>query len=141
MDQQSLEKLKQFVNFVKLQPDILHLPQLSFFKDFIETFGGRIPERKMSSEHKAEMPQEDSKADDNESEPESELELDMTGCIEADKLSDDQKMGDCSKEVSEEEVDIADEKRREAMAEFSSGNYDKAISLLSEAIGKVLFFI
>ncbi|XP_076265964.1 putative protein FAM10A4 [Rhynchophorus ferrugineus] len=134
MDQQSLEKLKQFVNFVKLQPNILHLPQLSFFKEFMESFGGTVPEPTMTSENKEKKTQEDPKADDNESEPESELELDMSGCIEADKLSDDQKMGNSTKEVTEEEADKADEKRREAMSEFSAGNYDKAIALFTEAI-------
>lgn len=68
------------------------------------------------------------------SDPESELEFDMAGCVEPDKLDDGQKMGDPSKEITEEMSDKADELRIEAMSQLSEGNTEKAIELFTEAI-------
>ncbi|GJQ71498.1 hypothetical protein Trydic_g11215 [Trypoxylus dichotomus] len=70
-----------------------------------------------------------------ESDPESLLEFDTTGCIEPDTIDEDvQVMGELDKEVSQEEEDQADEKRMEAMSQFSEGNFDKAIELYGAAI-------
>jgi suppressor of tumorigenicity protein 13 len=38
-----IEKLKVFVAFCSQQPSILNLPQLEFFKTFIEKLGGTVP--------------------------------------------------------------------------------------------------
>lgn len=145
IDQESLVKLKQFLQFVKINPDVLHSPQLSFFKEFIEALGGTIPEKKMRTDPpKTEAPEEPPTVEEVESEPESELELDMSGCIEPDKLDENQVMGESGKKVSEEDLVQADEKRCEAMREFSDGNLDKAIILFTEAIetnpNSALFF-
>ncbi|KAG5868809.1 hypothetical protein JTB14_026127 [Gonioctena quinquepunctata] len=135
----ALDKLKQFVEVCKSNPDILHIPDLKFFKDYIESFGNKVPgSPKMSSEPKAEpkeKPAAETAEEMIESDPESELELDTTGCVEPDKLDENQKMGDPSKEeVSEEDSDKADEKRTEAMSQLSEGNIEKAIDLFTEAI-------
>ncbi|XP_060528457.1 hsc70-interacting protein-like [Cylas formicarius] len=136
IDRESLEKLKQFLTFVKAQPALLNLPQLGFFKSFIESFGGKVPEAKMQPEFKADSAPDLKDSDEAfESDAESELELDMDGCVEPDKLSDDQKMGDPSiEEVSEENSDKADSLRQEAMAQLGEGNLEKAIELFTEAI-------
>lgn len=130
--QESLEKLKQFIDNVKLQPDILHLPQLAFFKDFIESFGGSIP--KMSTEAKSEELPEEPTVEEIVNLGKF-LELDYSGCVdETDPVDVNQRMGDPDKEISEEDCDKADLKRSEAMSEFSNGNFDKAIELYTEAI-------
>lgn len=39
-----LDKLKKFIQFVDENPGVLNMPQLSFVKDFVEKFGGKIPD-------------------------------------------------------------------------------------------------
>jgi len=43
-------------------------------------------------------------------------------------------MGDEDKEVSEEDMDKANEKKREAISAFSEQEFEKAIELYTEAI-------
>jgi suppressor of tumorigenicity protein 13 len=130
---ESLDKLKQFVDVCAANPDLLSSPDLNFFREFIESLGGKIPSpSKMSTEAPADKPEE--AAPEVESEQESDLELDTEGCVEPDSVGDDQKMGDPEKEVSEEDTEKSSEKRMEAMSQFSEGNFDKAIELFTEAI-------
>lgn len=128
---EALEKLKQFIDVCKANPDILILPDLNFFKEYIESLGGKIPAKKTAEAHPS-QPEEVSP--DVESEPESDLELDTEGCVEPDPVDEKQKMGDADKEVTEEDSDKSDAKRVEAMGQFSEGNFDKAIDLFTEAI-------
>ncbi|KAJ8967539.1 hypothetical protein NQ314_002854 [Rhamnusium bicolor] len=137
INKDALDKLKQFVEICKSNSAILHLPDLNFFKEYIETLGGKVPEpQKMSSGPKVEPKEEPQETVEEtvESDPESELEFDMTGCVEPDKLDDNQKMGDPSKEISEEDSDKVEEKRMEAVSQLSEGNIEKAIELFTEAI-------
>lgn len=135
LDKDSLEKLKAFIDVCKKQPEILHQPELRFFKVFVESLGGTIPEviPKPTKTPTAEpQPPREEMA---ESDPESDLELDNEGCITPDEENPNQEMGDASKvEISEEDTDKADEKRREAMGQFSEGNIEKAVELYTEAI-------
>lgn len=41
---EELSKLKLFIGFCSQKPELLNLPQLQFFKDFIEKMGGKVPE-------------------------------------------------------------------------------------------------
>lgn len=43
INEDELKKLKSFVEVCAANPFLLNLPQLSFFKTFIEKLGGRIP--------------------------------------------------------------------------------------------------
>jgi len=56
-----------------------------------------------------------------------------------------QPMGDEDKEVSEEDMDKANEKKREAITAFSEQEFDKAVELYTEAIllnpGNQIFLI
>lgn len=70
--------------------------------------------------------------DEIESE-ESDLEIDREGCIEPDNI-DDVEMGDSTKELSDEDVEKAQELKSQALAALSSGEFEKAISLFSQAI-------
>ena len=38
-----IEKLTLFIQFASAQPHILNMPQLSFFKIFVEQLGGKVP--------------------------------------------------------------------------------------------------
>lgn len=131
---ESLAQLKAFVDFCKSKPDILNIPELIFVKEFIEGFGGKIPEPKeMPQETK--IPEQEPKQEvEVESEPESELEFDMEGCIEPDEIDPNQSLAEPDKEISEEDADKADELRRQAQLQFSEGNFDKALELYVEAI-------
>lgn len=40
---EEIEKLRFFISVVSQNPAILHLPELSFFKSFIEQLGGQVP--------------------------------------------------------------------------------------------------
>lgn len=43
INQAEIDKLKTFVTICKANPKMLNLPQLEFFKSFIEHFGGHVP--------------------------------------------------------------------------------------------------
>jgi suppressor of tumorigenicity protein 13 len=53
MDPAKLSQLENFVELLKDNPDTIHLPELEFFRDYLESLGARIPERV------AEVPQEE----------------------------------------------------------------------------------
>ncbi|KAI4461377.1 hsc70-interacting protein [Holotrichia oblita] len=138
LDKDSLAKLKAFIDICIQKPDIFTFPELNFFKDYIESLGGKIPEPKMSTTEEkipTEPPEPEVENIEVESDPESVLEFDTSGCIEPDVVNEEtQVMGDLDKEVTEEEQDQADEKRMEAMKQFSEGNFDKAVEFYGEAI-------
>ncbi|KAF5292604.1 hypothetical protein FQA39_LY13937 [Lamprigera yunnana] len=128
----SLDKLQTFIDVCKTKPEVLHLPQLSFFKSYLETLGAAIPEPPTMESAPAE-PKLPTEAESEPESEESELELDLEGCIDPDDVSN-HIMGDSTKVPSEEEIEKADEKRFEAMSAFGEGNYENAVELLSEAI-------
>jgi suppressor of tumorigenicity protein 13 len=139
---EQLVLLKQFVDICKGRPELLHLPELVFFKEYVESLGGKIPPLPKAAppEEKAEIPKPSESEPkpatfepESESEPESDLELDMTGVIAAD---DDPllPMGDPNKDVTEEMIDQSDEKRSQAMTAVGEGNYEKALQFFTEAI-------
>jgi len=82
------QQLKVFAQQCMNDASLLHDPKLSFIKDLIEHYGGKIPEAKANDssniktefENKPAQPQSESKPESEESE-ESDLELDMTGVI------------------------------------------------------------
>lgn len=41
---EEIAKLKMFIQVVAAQPQILNIPQLDFFKHFVESLGGKVPE-------------------------------------------------------------------------------------------------
>lgn len=53
-----VEKLRVFISFCSQNPALLNLPELEFFKSFIEQLGGRIPEAgpKATPQSKPEAP-------------------------------------------------------------------------------------
>lgn len=91
LPKEAISQLKVFVHLVKSKPELLLLPDLKFFKDYIESFGGKVPEVSTPSSPQAE-PKTESKpeppppAAEPESE-ESDIELDNTGVIGESLLS------------------------------------------------------
>lgn len=83
---EALEQLKLFLNLVKQSPQLLHTPNLAFFKEFIESFGGVIPPPSCSREtSKPPEPEEKKSASPEDlkapSDEESDVELDNSGVI------------------------------------------------------------
>lgn len=44
INNEDIGKLKMFITFASAQPSILNLPQLEFFKKFVEQLGGVVPQ-------------------------------------------------------------------------------------------------
>jgi len=51
MDPQKVSELKAFVSTLEADPALLHLPQLAFFKKYLEGMGAKIPEKQHKHEH------------------------------------------------------------------------------------------
>ncbi|XP_017875211.1 putative protein FAM10A4 isoform X2 [Ceratina calcarata] len=129
-----LTQLKTFIDMCLVNPSVLHQPEFSFIKAFVEHFGGNIPKEDESTREK---PKETaSEKPEPEPEPESEesdLELDMTGVVEPD-TDVNQKMGNPTLQPTEEEIAESQAKRAEAVSAFVEKDYEKAIELYTEAI-------
>lgn len=79
------QQLKEFAQQCMNDSSLLHDPKLSFIKELIEYYGGKIPEAKADNSSDAKCGSKD-KEEEPEPEPiseseESDLELDMTGVI------------------------------------------------------------
>lgn len=138
IDPAELKKLNIFVDLCAAQPQLLNLPQLAFFKSFVEKLGGTVPEGQPDfggAQPKTEEPKKEEEQPEKkeESDPESDIELDMEGCVEPDN-EPEQPMGDASKEPSEDDIDKANELRSKAAAAYSEQNYEEAVKLFTEAI-------
>ncbi|XP_015431949.1 PREDICTED: hsc70-interacting protein-like [Dufourea novaeangliae] len=129
-----LIQLKTFVDLCIANPAILHQPEFSFIKSFIEHFGGKIPEAKADSSPKKKP--EEPKVPEPQPEPESEesdIELDMTGVIGPD-TDVPQKMGNPTLQPTEEEIAESQAKRSEAVSAFAEKDYERAVQFYTEAI-------
>ncbi|XP_065201514.1 hsc70-interacting protein-like [Planococcus citri] len=141
LPQEALEQLKVFLNLVKQTPQLLHTPELAFFKEFIESFGGVIPTASCNREtSKPPEPEEKKPVPPEEvnesSDEESDVELDNTGVIEnpdpEEEIEDVSSLID--QEVGEDDIDKANEKKIEAICQYNEGNYEKAAELFGEAV-------
>merc|ERR1711953_723454 len=135
-------QLQQFIAAMKAKPDILHHPDLAFFKEYLESLGATIPPKSEKKESSP-KPEEEKAATKDEpveepieepEEEESDVELDMNGVIDPDQDAA-QPMGDPSKvEISDEDQEKYGEKRSEAMSAYSDGEFEKAVQIFTEAI-------
>lgn len=87
INKEQLAPLKVFTDLCMKNPQLLHLPDLTFVKEFIENFGGTVPKTKEDETPKTKIPTEPTTNEpenlDN-SDPESDesdLELDLTGVV------------------------------------------------------------
>jgi len=153
---EQLEQLQAFIHLCKSNPDILHTPHLSFFREYVESLGAKLPAQTFKpatatastpdespTKEEAETPSSETQPSPEPESEESDVEIDESGVIEPDE-EPPQEMGDAEKEVSEEEMDQANDKRGEAQAALSDGEFEKAIQLFTEAIlinpGAAAFF-
>jgi len=127
-----INKLKLFIGFCSQNPAILNLPQLEFFKVFVEKLGGKVPaaEPDLSFSSK---PESAPKEPEVESDPESDIDIDNEGCVEPDN-DPPQSMGDPTKTPTEEELDQASALRSEAASHFSDQRYEEAVATYEKAI-------
>ncbi|XP_075234889.1 putative protein FAM10A4 [Lycorma delicatula] len=139
---EALAQLKIFITLCKQNPQILYSPQLAFFKEFVESLGGKIPSSPKTS-HASAKPAADGESLKNESskptgEPEidseeSDVELDTTGVIEPD-TPEPLKEYEPTAEVTEENMDKSNEKKIAAIGAYQEGDLEKAFQLFSDAI-------
>ncbi|CAG9797000.1 unnamed protein product [Chironomus riparius] len=134
---EDIGKLKIFIEFVSTQPSILNLPQLGFFKKFVEQLGGKVPEANFQHNAGAKTEAKEEKEFETkmeDPEPESDIELELLDTIiegDADPL---QEMGEDEKMPTDDEVDQASEFRGKGAASYSDGEYEDAINFYTQAI-------
>lgn len=83
LPQDKIRDLKLFIDLCRKDPDLVHHPELEFFKNYLESLGAVVPP-KQTFENKPEKPKEESKPEPEEVTPESEeseVELDYEGVI------------------------------------------------------------
>lgn len=145
MDPRKVTELKGFVQLCESNPGILHLPEMGFFRSWLQSMGANIPPptKKQDScqggcpcgpsPSAAAPPPEPERPADSESE-ESEIEIDNEGVIEPDTDAP-QEMGEFENiEVTEEMMDQANERKIEAINALGEGDLQKALDLFTEAI-------
>lgn len=125
-------------------PEILHLPEMSFFRTWLQSMGATIPplaKAKGSCQGGCPCGPPPTAASPPEPEPpvlseseESEIEIDNEGVIEPD-TDEPQEMGEPENiEVTEEMMDQANEKKMDAINALGEGDLQKALDLFTEAI-------
>lgn len=139
-----MTELKGFVKMCESNPEILHLPEMSFFRTWLLEMGATIPPPAKNKDScqggcpcgpspTAASPPEPEAPVLSESE-ESEIEIDNDGVIEPD-TDEPQEMGEFdTAEVTEEMMDQANEKKIEAINALGDGDLQKALDLFTEAI-------
>ncbi|XP_077474547.1 hsc70-interacting protein isoform X3 [Stigmatopora argus] len=143
MDSRKVAELKGFVQLCESNPAILHLPEMAFFRTWLQSMGAKLPPSSPKSHCQGECPcgpPPKSKASPTEPPPsatpesdESELEEDLEGVIEPD-TDEPQEMGDPDVEVTEEMMDMANDKKIQAIDALGEGDLQKALTLFTEAI-------
>ncbi|XP_046665366.1 putative protein FAM10A4 [Homalodisca vitripennis] len=141
LPKEAIAQLKVFIHLVKTNPELLHTPDLKFFKDFLESYGGKVPEvssqsqsQSQSSPSKKPTPAPEPKPPTPEPESEeSDIELDNSGVIEPDTAEPLPEV-DEAMEITEEQMDQSNEKKREAIKAYSDQEYEKAAEFYTEAI-------
>ncbi|KAJ9535844.1 hypothetical protein OSB04_un001003 [Centaurea solstitialis] len=108
MDGGKLEQLKLFVRQCKSDPSILSDPPLSFYRDYLESLGAKLPSSVYKTESKPYVVDEDDVEDVEEPQEEEEEE--------------------------DENRDASQEAKAKGMEAISDGNLEEAIEHLTEAI-------
>jgi len=144
---QQISELRQFVQAVKAHPELLDAPDLKFFKDYIESLGGKIPAPKAQKSTPTPTPTPTPKAkaedvdmtDKKEEAAHHEDEFDESKLREGDTelMTPDTEppleVGDISVTPTEEMMDEASALRAKAL-EVQYDNEEEAISILTQAI-------
>ncbi|CAI0541264.1 unnamed protein product [Linum tenue] len=151
MDAVKLKELKNFVELCKSNPSVLTDPTLSFFRDYLESLGAKLPpaaysgsvspmfKNNVDEDSDEEIPEKESPSVEKPEEEEEEDEIIESDVeLEGETVEPDndppQKMGDSSVEVTEENRDASQEAKAKAMEAISEGKLEDAIEHLTEAI-------
>ncbi|CAI0541284.1 unnamed protein product [Linum tenue] len=150
MDAVKLKELKNFVELCKSNPSVLTDPTLSFFRDYLESLGAKLPpaaysgscdlqKNHVDEDSDEEIPEKESPSVEEPEEEEEEDEIIESDVeLEGETVEPDndppQKMGDSSVEVTEENRDASQEAKAKAMEAISEGKLEDAIEHLTEAI-------
>ncbi|KHJ44712.1 tetratricopeptide repeat protein [Trichuris suis] len=127
---EQVQLLRAFVDLCQKNPEMLHIPELQFYRQYLESLGARIPPAGQSTA----QPKEDEPMEEEEVESDIGIlfaycfeqllkdfvELDNTGVIEPDEGMD-LPAGDANAEVTEEMLEQSDEKRRAAVEASNNG--------------------
>ncbi|XP_054463136.1 hsc70-interacting protein [Anoplopoma fimbria] len=144
MDPRKVSELKGFVQMLESSPEILHLPEMSFFRTWLLGMGATIPTPPKTERPcqggcpcgpppTSAPPPEPERPVLSENE-ESDIEMDNEGVIEPD-TDEPQEMGEIdSIEVTEEMMDEASEKKMAAIDALGEGDLQKALDLFTDAI-------
>ncbi|KAJ7952458.1 TPR repeat-containing thioredoxin TDX [Quillaja saponaria] len=147
MDESKLNQLKHFVEQCKSDPSILSDPSISFFREYLESLGAKVPPSAYKNEDtkaKSYVVESDDDMEDLgggqaniEEEDEDEIiesDIELEGeTVEPDN-DPPQKMGDPNVEVTEENRDSSQLAKVKAMEAISDGKLEEAIENLTEAI-------
>jgi suppressor of tumorigenicity protein 13 len=113
MDASKVTQLKGFVELLKAKPDTLHLPELSFFREYLESLGADIPDQHFEDAHEEE--------DDPERMHEESEALPPAPLLTKTELSD-------------AESDKLSDIKSKAQDALEDGDKAKALTLLNEAV-------
>ena len=127
MDKSKIDQLCAFVEVVKANPDILHSDELSFFKEFIESFGGKIPAAKSSEPTAAAAPET---AEPKEEDFYDKDDADRMG-PESDPLPPTPKVGE---ELSEEQQNKVNSLKAKAIEALEDGDRKAGLEYLNQAV-------
>ncbi|GAV88241.1 TPR_11 domain-containing protein [Cephalotus follicularis] len=144
MDPTKVKELKLFIEQCKSNPSILADPSLSFFTDYLQSLGAKLPHgNSKSKSYEVDESDEDEvfegagvKVEEDVEEDDEIIESDIE--LEGDIVEPDndppQKTGDPSIEVTEESRDASQEAKARAMGALAEGNLEEAIEHLTDAI-------
>lgn len=117
---------------------MLYDPAFGFFREFMEEFGAKIPPRKKGNAEPKSKPEAKTTTEEVPMEEDPPIpypsDIDNSGVIEPDDNSTPLPMGDPEKELTDEDLEKANEIRDKAAAALSEGNFDDALSYFTEAI-------
>uniref|UniRef100_A0A915MNP9 STI1 domain-containing protein n=1 Tax=Meloidogyne javanica TaxID=6303 RepID=A0A915MNP9_MELJA len=119
MTDEQLSLLKQFVLMCKANPGLLHQPQYAFYREYLERQTDETFEENQEEEKESDLPLP---------------ELDNSGVIEDKTCGEEYAMGDPEKEVSDEDMEKAQEHRQAAQMAFADGDYEKSVEEYTKAI-------
>jgi len=159
---ESLKQLKSFINYLQSHPELLHSSELSFFKEYLEKLGAKIPaapqakpppekpEKPHTSEPKPKHeespkpppqpapssppPKAEEKVEEMETDVPEPAEPEDPHLWAADADHESLPLGDSAKQVSDEEMEQANDLLSEARGAAREKNYSEAVQLLSKAI-------
>ena len=126
MDKQKIAELRGFIDSIKQDPSILHLPELNFFRDFLHSLGATIPEDEFHDV-----------SDDDYEDPLPPREEDFSEENDPGRIAKESELAPkivVTRELSELEQDKVNELKSECTEAMENGDFVAALRMLSEVI-------